>query len=345
MIVKIKLQRLGSLGSEFPLELYYETPNGVVAIDSHYEYITEQEYTNPTNGKMPHKITFAIKEESKVMTFDFSGMEADKTSDKYKNALKQRRLYDVIIGHPFVETETKPAQKVAQIRVVDEDADIKNQVAKIKKRLQVSNFVNNLNEEGMINLCAYLNKPVISLDPKQIYVELLKDKKTLTDKRGHIAIVDGWAFEDMDRTLSIKHDSDAEVVIVVNKAIFLKIIDLNNGGYYYGGTMIASSDDELYKYFRNNKDYFEKGLKTKVFELDNLPIDLSNFQQEIEETNIDDLFEGDMSQLERERKKLLVERGKELKIMGNLNKWGIDLLEQKIREREQLISMKENNKK
>jgi len=344
-IIRLRLNRVGSAGSRDSLELAYDSPLGFVAIDNDFEPITKADVE--AGVKKPYSIPFNVKEVFKVITIDTDGLSSTEHSAEGKYAIKQSRLMNAILGHPHVKTDD-PNKKVRRERfyVCDELKEVEDEVSAIKKRIAVANFVNSLDAAGLINLCAYLRVLVAGKTPKQIFLSLLQERKEIVTNIGKKEIIEGIAYQNMDKVLGLKADPMAELVIIVNKAVGLGIITEIDGNYKYGGELIALSIEELYKYFRTNEAQYEKGLKTSVFEKDNLPISFNSFTDLNEAMkDLKELTPKDPSQLEAERRGALEVRASNLGVQGNIKGMKTDTLEQKIREKELFLKAKEENAK
>jgi hypothetical protein len=75
--------------------------------------------------------------------------------------------------------------------------------------------------------------------------------------------------------MSMSKDPKSEIVVSVNKAIHLGIIEIANGAYFYRGEAVAETLDNLYLHFLNNGQIFTM-LKRQVSEKDMLPVSISN---------------------------------------------------------------------
>lgn len=345
-ITKLKIKRNDSGGSITRLELAYDSPLGYIMLDKDMEYATIEQYNS--GERKPYEIVLGKKEFFKFINIDLSGAGAQEYSLEKKHYLKQRRLMDTILNHPHVITEdiTKTVTK-KRFHVVDESKEHLIAATNIKKRIAVGNFVNSLDEGGMKNLCAYLNNPVPNLKAEEVFVNLLQERKELTSKDGRITVVEGWAYENMDKVLALKTDEFAELTIIINKAVALGIINQKDDGFWYGGRLIANSEEELRKHFKNDSDAYEKGLKVSVFEKDSLPIsfnnakDVSEAMQEIKK----DKSLNSVEEAEAQRRAALEARASDLGVQGNIKGMKDDTLQAKIIEKEKTLSQIEINKK
>lgn len=344
-VMRIKIKRNDSGGSIIRLELAYDSQLGYIMLDKDMEYATIEQYNN--GERKPYEIVLGKNEIFKVIKIDLSGLTAPEHSLEKKYALKQQRLRDAILNHPHVVTDDT-AKNVTKARFIAIDETTEKAVASknIKKRIAVGNFINSLDEAGLRNLSAYLNRNTAGVDADAIYVEMLQERKEIIGKDGRSSVIEGWAYSEMDKVLAVKTDELAELIIVINKAVALKIIDQKDSGFWYGGHLVATSEEELRKHFKDNVDLYERGLKPSVFEKDNLPIsfnnaiDISSGMDEIKKSKVQDLGVASA-----ERSEALKARAKDLGIQGNVNGMKDETLEMKIREREQTLATIEANKK
>lgn len=340
-VTKLRLNRVGSAGSRDSLEIAYDSPTGFVAIDNDFEPISKADVESGL--KKPYSIPFNVKEVFKVITINTDGLASAEHSTEGKYAVKQSRLMNAILGHPHVRTDDKNKKvKRERFYVCDELKEVDDEVAVIKKRIAVANFINSLDGAGLTNTCAYLRVLVAGKTAKQIFLTLLQERREIVTNLGKREIIEGIAYQNMDKVLGLKTDPMAELVIIVNKAVALGIVVEADGSYRYGGELIALSIDELYKYFRTNEAQYEKGLKPSVFEKDNLPVsfntsaDLGDAMKELKE-----ISPKDPNLLEAERRGALEVRASDLGVQGNIRGMKTETLEQKIREKELFLKAKE----
>lgn len=132
------------------------------------------------------------------------------------------------------------------------------------------NIVDSLNISGIYNLCNYIEIDVQGKDIADIYVKLLDT-------------TNGLAYKNYDKIVNLEKDEDAELIINVHKAIMFGLVTKKGSEYHYGGRMAAGSMSELYFYFKNSTDIYEKGLKPSIAEKEvNLPIKIQ-YAQNFEE--------------------------------------------------------------
>ena len=345
-ITRLKIKRNDSGGSIIRLELAYDSPLGYIMLDKDMEYATIEQYNS--GERKPYEIVLGKKEFFKFINIDLSGASAQEYSLEKKHYLKQKRLMDTILGHPHVKTEdtTKKVTK-ERFHVVDESKEHSIAAINIKKRIAVGNFVNSLDEAGLINICAYLNNPVSNLKAEEVFVNLLQERKEIIGKDGRTTAVEGWAYANMDKVLSLKADEFAELTIIINKAVALNIINQKDDGFWYGGRLIANSEEELRKHFKDNSDAYEKGLKVSVFEKDSLPISFNNAKDVSEAMQVIKKEESltDNGTAEALRRASLEARASDLGVQGNIKGMKDDTLQAKIIEKEKTLAQIEANKK
>lgn len=301
-VIKLRISRVGTIGSKTRLELAYNTPSGFIAINDENEYITQDEVVS--GAKSPKVYNFEANQKFREVTIDLTGLDAQKFTNENRRGLKEQRLYDTIMNHPFVKSEGRDVTR-PRFEIVDEFAETNRMVAFLKKKAQVFNHVNTLNNVGLNNLCAYLSVPVNGKTAEEIYVSLLREDGFIFDKKQPL----------VDKVLSMGTDEDAELIINVNKAVILGLITRRGISFEYMSNVIADDEKHLYKYFRDNKTAYDSGIKKYVQENDKLPI-IANVSSPL----------GDVEAvLKTEEKKLKTVEEAEETIIESLRKQADDL--------------------
>jgi hypothetical protein len=327
--IKLVIKRIGNTGSRKSLEFAYGTESGFKAVDKDFNPITYEEYQK---GVIPYKITFNAGEVIKPIQIDLSGKNMQPHTEQHKIYIRHSRLYDMILNHPQVFTENKRVSN-PNFELVDEYERSNRKVQHIKNVHKVLNYINSMSHADMVNLCVYLRKSVFGLTMEQVYTNLLSfEPANPSGALGGLHHFKGWAFEDIERTLSMKTDPDAELKIFVNKAVALGIIENRSGLYYYGNVLVSDSQEKLYMYFKDNPTYLENGIKKSVIEKDTLPI-LMN--KDIELAEVEEMITNQTAPkpivdiLEKESYDYLLVRAKDLGIPG-FHKMKLDTLRERV---------------
>lgn len=183
-------------------------------------------------------------------------------------------------------------------------------VLSIKKMRRVMNIVDSLNIKGIYNLCNYLRIDVSGKDIADIYVLLLDPTK-------------GFAYKEYDKVVNLEKDEDAELTINVHKAIMFRLVEQKGNEYHYGGKMAAASLSELYFYFKNSTDLYEKGLKPAIAEREvSLPIKIQYAQNFEEGRDLIIQNENEKEAIEKitdEQLAWLKEKAAEMDVKGRFN--------------------------
>lgn len=247
--MKIRIKKL----VDYPtvLEYSYATATGeVMAVNSEMKSIT---YSKMKDGsEIPKKLKF--DKNTFFIDADLSEFEL--------NFLK---------AHSQVKHKgSNPNLTNPLFELVNVGEEQNQKVLEIKKIKRVMNIVDSLSVKGIYELCNYLLMDVRGKDISDIYVLLLDPQK-------------GIAYKNYDKVVNLENDEDAELVIIVNKALTMGILTQEGSNYLYNHKPVASSLNELHFYFKNLPDLYEKGLKSAVAEAEvTLPINIqyaSTFEQ------------------------------------------------------------------
>lgn len=311
--MKVRIKKLVNYPS--PLEYCYATIKGeIIALNSSLKPIT---YEQIKGGELPKKIKFD-------KNTPFVDIEVDNSEFNFLKAHSQ-------IKHKGENPNlTNP---IFELLNIGEEQNQK--VTDIKKMKRVLNIVDSLNAKGIYNLCNYLQMVVTGMDIADIYVMLLNP-------------VNGIAYKEYEKVVNLENDEDADLIIVVNKALSMNILHQRGGEYYYNEKLIAASLNELYFYFKNLPDLYEKGLKLSVAEKEvELPIKIQ-FSENFKEGR--DLFENkekvtrNLGEITPEMIEWAKEKAKEMKIMVT-NKMKPETLIEKVMKKERNILEWEDMKK
>jgi len=303
--MKIRIKKL--VNHPTALEYCYATTKGeVMALDSSLKAIT---YEKIKEGETPKKIKF--DKNTPFVDIEVGNLEFNFL--KYHSQVKHKG------ENPNL---TNP---IFELLNVGEEQNQK--VTDIKKMKRVLNIVDSLNAKGIYNLCNYLQMVVTGMDISDIYIALLDPTK-------------GIAYANYDKVVNLENDEDAELTIVVNKALAMNILHQRGSEYYYNEKLVAASLNELYYYFKNLPDLFEKGLKASVEEKEvELPITIQ-FSENFKEGR--DLFQNkekvnkNLEEITPEMIEWAKEKAKEMKIMVT-GKMKPETIVEKVMEREKNV--------
>lgn len=252
--MKIRIKKI--VNHPTTLEYCYATAKGeVMALNSSLKAIT---YEKIKEGELPKKIKF----DKNTPFVDIEVAEAEFNFLKLHSQIKHKG------DNPNL---TNP---VYELLNVGEEQNQK--VIDIKKMKRVMNIVDSLNARAIYNLCNYLQMVVTGMDIADIYIKLLDP-------------INGIAYKNYDKVVNLENDEDADLIITVNKALTMNILHQRGSEYYYNDKLVAGSLNELYFYFKNLPELYEKGLKQTVAEKEvELPIKIQ-FSQNFQDGR--DLFE------------------------------------------------------
>jgi hypothetical protein len=245
--MKVRLKKLVTWATT--LEYIYSTPAGEIkGYDNDLKPISHQDYIG---GRPPKKRKFDAN-------MSFMDIEV---SEKELAILREHSQVKWAGNNPNLTNSI--------YELIDIGKQQNAKVQDIKKMKRVMNFVDGLDIKSVYNLCNYLQLDVTGKDMNEIYIILLNPET-------------GLAYANYDKVVSIEEDEDAELKIVVNKGLIMNLIQMKGTEYFYGGKMVAGSLPELYYYFKNTNDLYEKGLKKAVEEKEiDLPVTIQyadNFQ-------------------------------------------------------------------
>jgi hypothetical protein len=236
--MKVRLKKLVTWATT--LEYIYSTPTGEIrGYDNDLKPVTHQDYIE---GKSPKKRKF----DANTSFIDIN------VNEKELAILREHSQVKWAGNNPNL---TNPIYEL-----IDVGKQQNEKVQEIKKMRRVMNFVDGLDIKSIYNLCHYLQLDVTGKDMNEIYTILLNP-------------ISGVAYANYDNVVSIENDEDAELKIVVNKGLVMNLIQMKGTEYFYGNKMVAGSLPELYYYFKNANDLYEKGLKKAVEEKEiDLPV-------------------------------------------------------------------------
>jgi hypothetical protein len=262
-MVQLRIQRVGSIGSPVRIELAYRQKDGSNIYYNQQGHVISE--LDVQSGKAsPWFLKFEKGEKSKILSIDLeTGKDADKKTEDFKRYQGQVNIKNALFNHPFLahaKNTNRGSTTIAEIIDVNEEQI--TSVQEIKRMKAVLDTVSDMSIEEMVNLCYYLQMPTSGQTPEQIYSGLL-DRKT------------GIAYLNYQKVMSMSKDPKSEIVVSVNKAIHLGIIEIANGAYFYRGEAVAETLDNLYLHFLNNGQIFTM-LKRQVSEKDMLPVSISN---------------------------------------------------------------------
>jgi hypothetical protein len=236
--MKVRLKKLVTWATT--LEYIYSTPAGEIrGYDNDLKPVTHEDYIG---GKAPKKRKF----DASTSFIDIS------INEKELGILREHSQIKWSGNNPNL---TNPIYEL-----IDVGKQQNEKVQEIKKMRRVMNFVDGLDVKSIYNLCHYLQMDVNGKDMNEIYTILLNPNS-------------GIAYANYDKVVTIENDEDAELKIVVNKGLVMNLIQMKGTEYFYGNKMVAGSLPELYYYFKNTNDLYEKGLKKAVEEKEiDLPV-------------------------------------------------------------------------
>jgi hypothetical protein len=236
--MKVRLKKLVTWATT--LEYIYSTPAGEIrGFDNDLKPVTHQDYIG---GKSPKKRKFDAS----------TGFVDIDVNEKELAILREHSQIKWSGNNPNL---TNPIYEL-----IDVGKQQNEKVHEIKKMKRIMNFIDGLDIKSIYNLCHYLQLDVSGKDMNDIYTILLNP-------------ISGIAYANYDKVVAIEQDEDAELKIVVNKGLVMSLIQMKGSEYFYGGKMVAGSLPELYYYFKNTNDLYEKGLKSSVEEKEvDLPV-------------------------------------------------------------------------
>jgi len=233
---------------------------------------------------------------------------------------------------------------------IDTRKEMTKKVNDLKLKTMVANMINNMQVSQMRDLAYFKGKNVSRMTSEQIFLTLC-DFNT------------GVLMQNPQESLDSFNSPDRAVTTVVNKAIALDVIKLNNGLYYVGQEQVGKDVPAIVDYCKSNKNLYESFILREVHKNDRMPIDMNEDgvvkevvgrdetkpfrhvivpnEEQVTEKSMQKLTKTyDKQQLKQEEMQPLRDRAKELKVKG----WAIptisaETLKRKIQEAEMELEL------
>lgn len=122
---------------------------------------------------------------------------------------------------------------------------------RVKNQLAVANYIGQLegDEEELRNISFFFNANPTGKTAQKIFTELIDFKNGILMRD---EIIDNFF------TLYSKDNSDAQMKVVVNKAISLNIITFRDGIYWFNNISIGSNIERLIMYCKENREIYNQ---------------------------------------------------------------------------------------
>lgn len=184
--------------------------------------------------------------------------------------------------------------------IIDIYKDIAKNVRRNKYMQVVANMVSNMKINDMKNIAYLFGHDASSLTAEQIYLKLC-------------SVVPGTELgilmHDPEDAIRMFQNPDRDIIVNVQKALSMGIIENRNGLYYAGQEQVGRNVNDMVAYFKDNKKIYEGFIEREVRDRDVLPlgseddIDVSELLGDVKEKSVvpkEALKSKEVSQAERD---------------------------------------------
>lgn len=198
----------------------------------------------------------------KQLMFDKSNKTITLTFDN-----KDIDVYRALMDCPYLDHPDNKTTMPRLFTVVDYDKAVVNEVSVLKKKLTVMNKVNSMSEREMRDVLFFMGENPVNMTDSEMLVKLIGlDKGVLMNGMQPNGVQNyDYFIEKFDDT------TDAQMSVMLRKAVHFSIIETKGGHYYLGSQLIGANFEDLIIYFRQNEQMYNSFVARQVQQKDVLP--------------------------------------------------------------------------